>query len=100
MRPVEKRRSSKRKVTKPSPKRGTKRARTGRDAVVKEFETRDLGADVRAARTAIVVRPRATPTSIVIEPALVAELRARAARKGIGYQTLLKMIVREHIEEY
>ena len=100
MRPVEKRRSTKRKVTKPSAKRAAKHARTGRDAALKEFEARDLGEEMRAAGTAVVVRPRATPTSIVIEPALIAELRARAARKGIGYQTLLKMIVREHIDEY
>jgi len=70
------------------------------DAVLEEFEARDLGEDIEAAGTAVVIRPRAVPTSIVIEPGLIAELRAKAARKGIGYQTLLKMIVREHIDEY
>lgn len=31
---------------------------------------------------------------------LIRALRAKAAKRGIGYQTMLKIIVREHIHEY
>jgi predicted DNA binding CopG/RHH family protein len=30
----------------------------------------------------------------------MAELRKKAAKRGLGYQTMLKMIVREHLDEY
>ncbi len=47
----------------------------------------------------MTIRPQ-RPTSILIGDDLVAKLRAKAAKKGIAYQTLMKMIVREHIDEY
>jgi hypothetical protein len=31
---------------------------------------------------------------------LMAELRKKAAKRELGYQTMLKMIVREHLDEY
>jgi uncharacterized protein (DUF4415 family) len=49
-----------------------------------------------------MIRPkRATmPTSIVLEQDLVEKLRAKGATRGLGYQTMLKVIVREHLDEY
>ena len=74
--------------------------RRASDAQLAEFERRDLGNDIRAARTARVLRARSRPTSILLDDDLVGELRAKAAKRGLGYQTMLKMIVREHLDEY
>lgn len=67
------------------------------DPQVAEFERRDLGRDIPV--TARVLR-RSRPTSIVLEPDLVDRLRALGAKRGLGYQTMLKLIVREHLDEY
>jgi len=37
---------------------------------------------------------------ILLDDDLVRKLRAKAAKRGLGYQTMLKMIVREHLDEY
>ena len=73
-----------------------------KDSQLKEFETKDLGNDIAQSRSAIVVRPkiRQMPTSILLDPALIEKLRAKAAHRGIGYQTMLKIIVHEHVDEY
>jgi len=77
----------------------SKRRRT--DAQVAEFERRDLGDDIRASGVRpVVIRPEAYPTSIVLEPDLVEQLRAKGAKRGLGYQTMLKVIVREHLDDY
>jgi uncharacterized protein (DUF4415 family) len=77
------------------------RARTAaRDAQVAEFERRDLGNDIRTAGVGRVLRRRAKPTSIALDDDLVAQLRQKGARRGLGYQTMLKLIVREHLDEY
>lgn len=76
------------------------RRRVARDAQVAEFERRDLGSDIRTAGTARVLRRRARPTSIALDDDLVAKLRQKGARRGLGYQTMLKLIVREHVDEY
>ena len=70
-----------------------------KDAPVAEFERRDLGKDIRAAGTARVLRVRSRPTSILLDEDLVSRLRAKAAKRGLGYQTMLKVIVREHLDE-
>ncbi len=79
-------------------KKGT-RARH-RDPQLAEFEKRDLGDDIRRSRSAVLLRGPSRPTSILLDPALVEKLRAKGAKRGLGYQTLLKMIVMEHLEEY
>jgi predicted DNA binding CopG/RHH family protein len=35
-----------------------------------------------------------------LEPALIDALPRKAAKRGLGYQTMLKVIVREHLDEY
>jgi len=87
-------------MKKRSARRTTSRAHRAADAQVAEFERRDLGGDIRAARTARVLRARTKPTSILLEDDLVQQLREKAAKRGLGYQTMLKMIVREHLDEY
>lgn len=72
-----------------------------RDAQVSEFERRDLGDDLAASGSGKVLRQgRTKPTSILLEDDLVERLREAGAKRGIGYQTMLKMIVREHLDEY
>jgi len=39
-------------------------------------------------------------SSIVLAPELVERLRNKGAKRGLGYQTMLKVIVREHLDEY
>ena len=87
-------------MKKPSVRKAKAPGRRASDAQLAEFERRDLGKDIRAARTARVLRARRKPTSILLDDDLVRELRARAAKRGLGYQTMLKMIVREHLHEY
>jgi uncharacterized protein (DUF4415 family) len=76
------------------------RTRKKNDPQLREFERRDLGEDIRRSGAARLVRVRAKPTSILLEEDLMAELRKTAAKRGLGYQTMLKMIVREHLDEY
>jgi predicted DNA binding CopG/RHH family protein len=45
-------------------------------------------------------RPRLIRTSLLLEPALITALRRKGARRGLGYQTMLKVIVREHLDQY
>jgi uncharacterized protein (DUF4415 family) len=87
-------------VNKQSKTRRRGARRPARDAQLAEFGQRDLGRDVRAAGVARIVRRRAMPTSIVLDNDLVAKLRQKGARRGLGYQTMLKLIVREHVDDY
>jgi predicted DNA binding CopG/RHH family protein len=74
--------------------------RRGRDAQVEEFERRDLGDDIRASGAMRIIRPKPMPTSILLDEELVQKLREKALKRGLGYQTMLKLIVREHLDEY
>jgi uncharacterized protein (DUF4415 family) len=65
-----------------------------------EFERRDLGDDLRTSGAGVVIHPRTHPTSIVLDADLVEQLRAKGAKRGLGYQTMLKLIVREHLHRY
>jgi predicted DNA binding CopG/RHH family protein len=82
------------------PKRSSKAKKpSSRDRQVEEFERRDLGEDIRAAGGLRPVR-KTLPTSIVLEQDLIDKLRKKAAKRGLAYQTMLKVIVREHLDEY
>lgn len=71
-------------------------ATTRRDATLREFKERDLGADIASAGTAVVVRPQ-RPTSILLSDELKAALRRRGQELGVGYQTAAKMILAKYI---
>lgn len=82
------------------PSKKTNRSKV-KDAQLEEFETRDLGADIRTSGvTPVVIRPKGQPTSILLERDLVEQLREKGSKRGLGYQTMLKLIVREHLHEY
>jgi len=75
--------------------------KTKQDAQSLEFDTKDLGDDIRASGAGRVLRRGASkPTSILLDTDLVERLREAGAKRGLGYQTMLKVIVREHIDEY
>ena len=81
-------------------KRASKNTHT--DKQVHEFEKRDLGQDIARSKSAVLVRPRSRqkPTSILLDPAMVNKLKQKAGARGIGYQTMLKIIVHEHVDDY
>jgi hypothetical protein len=81
-----------------STKRHMKNRALQTDTALKEFERRDLGGDIKAAGSAVIVRPQIM-ISIRLDPTLIKRLRERAARLGGGYQTLLKMIVTKHVDD-
>ncbi|MDE2313710.1 MAG: hypothetical protein KGL04_06020 [Elusimicrobia bacterium] len=78
------------------------KTRHHKDAQAAEFNRRDLGHDIARSRSAVVIHPRTRrmPTSILLEPAIIRKLKEKAERRGIGYQTMLKMVVYEHIDDY
>ncbi len=79
-----------------------KTRRQKHDKQIDEFERRDLGKDIERSRSAVVVHPknRSLPTSILLDPALIAKLKKKAGNRGIGYQTMLKIILHEHVDDY
>lgn len=72
------------------------------DAQVREFKTRDLGRDIEKSGSGVIIRPKARqmPTSILLDPLIVEKLKEKAISRGIGYQTMLKIIVHEHVDDY
>ena len=69
------------------------------DAQLKEFEGRDLGQDIARSGSGGRIR-RARTTSISLDHDLIEKLRAKGAKRGLGYQTMLKVIVTVHLDEY
>jgi predicted DNA binding CopG/RHH family protein len=49
------------------------------------------------AADAAIVRPELEQISLRLPRQDVAELKRRAARSGVGYTTLIRMIVRQHL---
>lgn len=72
------------------------------DAQLREFEKRDLGKNIARSRSAVVVRTRkrSLPTSTLLDSALIGKLKEEAEARGVGYQTMLKIILQEHVDEY
>lgn len=87
-------------MKKRSSKESVKSKNRSTDAQLREFEKRDLGDDIRASRAARLLERATRPTSIVLEEDLIEELRRKGAKRGLGYQTMLKLVVREHLGEY
>jgi len=84
-----------------------KTRRLKHDDQVHEFEKRDLGKDIERSRSAVVIRPpvhrmksRSLPTSILLDSSLIGKLKEKAEDRGIGYQTMLKIILHEHVDDY
>jgi predicted DNA binding CopG/RHH family protein len=70
------------------------------DRQLEEFEKADLGIDVRRSRSSEKITPRTRPTSIILSESLINKLRIKAKKRGIGYQTMLKIIVAEQVDRY
>jgi uncharacterized protein (DUF4415 family) len=78
-----------------------KRRKPARDRQLEQFERRDLGRDILASGGPVqVIRPKSLPTSVLLPRDLVEKLRAKGKKRGLGYQTMMKMIVMEHVDEY
>jgi hypothetical protein len=73
-----------------------KNADSTNDPVLQEFEQRDLGADIKAAGTGVLVRPQ-RPTTILLSDGLKEQLRRRGEQLGVGYQTAAKMILAKYV---
>ena len=69
------------------------------DAQLKEFERRDLGEDIARSGSGKMLR-RSRTTSITLDHNLIEKLRAKGAKRGLRYQTMLEVIVMEHLDEY
>jgi hypothetical protein len=87
------------KRTKPKPTR-TRTATRRTDTQLRAFERTDLGTAITEAGGLRWVHRKTRPRSIALDDALVETLRAKGAKRGLGYQTMLKLIVREHLDEY
>jgi predicted DNA binding CopG/RHH family protein len=74
--------------------------RSAKDTQVAEFEKADLGKDIRKSRSAVSVMPKSKPTSILLPEPLIEKLRQKAEKRGIGYQTMLKIILAEQVDRY
>jgi len=72
------------------------------DKQINEFQEKDLGHDIEKSRSATVIksRSRQMPTSILLDKPLITKLKEKAKKRGIGYQTMLKIILHEHVDEY
>ncbi len=86
----------------PRSKRRTAGARK-RSLMVRDPRDRAFQEDwadaVEASRSAIVVQPL-RPTSIKLEPELIALLTQKGRKRGLPYQTMLKVILKENIDRY
>ncbi len=71
-------------------------ATTRRDSTLRSFKNQDLGNDLAATGTAILVRPQRA-TSILLGDALKEALRRRGKELGVGYQTAAKMILAKYV---
>ena len=73
-----------------------------KDPQITEFIKRDLGNDLQRSGIGIVIRPKTKQklTSIFLDPELVVKLKSKAEKRGLKYQTMLKAIVYEHVDEY
>ena len=82
-------------------KKSKKKTEIKSDYTLAEFENKDLGESLGAFKSiGRWIKGKTKPTSIALSEQTILILRKKAARKGIGYQTLLKMIVQEHLNEY
>jgi predicted DNA binding CopG/RHH family protein len=96
---ISKTKTKKKLLSRAKPKANYKAA-SGYDAQLEEFQTRDLGTSMRASGAGQMINRKTKPTSLLLEPDLINDLRIKGAKRGLGYQTMLKMIVRENLSRY
>lgn len=72
-----------------------------KDQQLEEFEKKDLGQDIRDSGIALkMVKPKQRPTSILLSEELIKNLKEKASKRGLPYQTFLKMILMENLDRY
>lgn len=69
------------------------KAQLASDPSLKEFWEKDLGPDLKHG---VVMRS----ISLRLDDDLVAALRRAGAKRGLGYQTMLRVIAKEHVADY
>jgi predicted DNA binding CopG/RHH family protein len=69
------------------------------EELLETFEPRSERDHLPPPREKIITRPRKAPISVRMENDLVNRLKALAAVKGVGYQTLLRQFVAERVYE-
>ncbi len=81
-------------------RRGDRISRDRLDALAEHFDSTDAGslpwekeADVE------IRRPELEQVSIRLAKEDLAELKAQAARMGVGYTTLVRMVLRRHLRQ-
>lgn len=68
---------------------------------IEEFEKKDLGEDIKKSGVKThKVKPRQKSTSILLPERLIKSLKEKAEKRGLPYQTFLKMILMENINKY
>ena len=66
----------------------------------REFESVDFSSLKEEGVQPQFVRPKEKLTSIFLPPSLIEKLKMKGAKRGIGYQTMLKIIVHENVGKY
>ncbi|HCU24651.1 MAG TPA: AT hook motif protein, partial [Deltaproteobacteria bacterium] len=56
--------------------------------------------DLKRSRSSMTIMLKSRPTSILLPETLIAKLRKKAEKRGIGYQTMLKIILTEQVDQY
>lgn len=84
---------------KPNRKPKSNKVSEPRDLQLEEFETKDLGEDIAASGSMTFI-PRKYPTSVLLDREMIEKLRIAGEKRGIGYQTMMKIIVHENIKKY
>lgn len=69
------------------------------EELLETFEPRSERSNLPPPREQTITRPRKSPVSVRMEDDLVKRLKALAAVKGVGYQTLLRQFVAERVYE-
>jgi predicted DNA binding CopG/RHH family protein len=69
------------------------------EELLETFEPRSERDHLPPPREKTITRPRKAPISVRMEDDLVNRLKALAAIKGVGYQTLLRQFVAERVYE-
>lgn len=70
------------------------------DRMIKEFEESDLGPDLKGVKGTLIGPKKRVPTSILLESDIVRKLKAKGIKRGIGYLTMMKIIVHENVDRY
>jgi predicted DNA binding CopG/RHH family protein len=79
-------------------KRGATYSRERLDALAEHFDATDVGNLPWEEETDVTIeRPELEQISIRLPKEDLAQLKAQAARAGIGYTTLVRMVLRRHL---